>query len=47
MDLILAATKPWTYQLALPVMVMSVLAVLGVFLAYLRKAVAAKYPKQP
>lgn len=40
------AAKPWTYWMALPLTVMSAIAVIGVFLNYLRKAVAPKYPKQ-
>jgi hypothetical protein len=43
---IIAAAKPWTYWLALPLAVGSVFAVLGAVLAYLLKAVAAKYPRQ-
>ena len=43
---LLAAAKPWTYWLALPVLAMSVLGLFGVFFNYLRKAVAVKYPKQ-
>ena len=46
MDVLIIAAKPWTYWLALPLTVMSILALLGVFFGYLRKAVAAKYPKQ-
>lgn len=45
MDLF-AAAKPWTYWLALPITVLSIVALLGVFFAYLRKAVAPKYPRQ-
>lgn len=45
MDL-LSAARPWTYWLALPLVVLSVLALLGVFFGYLRKAIAVKYPKQ-
>jgi hypothetical protein len=41
-----AAAKPWTYWIALPLTLVSVLGVLAVFLGYLRKAVAPKYPKQ-
>ena len=44
--LILAKAAPWTYWLALPLTVVSILAVLSVVLNYLRKAVAVKYPKQ-
>jgi ABC-type uncharacterized transport system permease subunit len=43
---LLAAAKPWTYWLALPLVLVSVLGVLGAVLAYLLKAVAAKYPRQ-
>jgi hypothetical protein len=43
---LLLVAKPWTYWLALPLTVMSILALLMVFFGYLRKAVAAKYPKQ-
>ncbi|MGH9224508.1 MAG: hypothetical protein ACRD2W_12190 [Acidimicrobiales bacterium] len=46
MDLHFAAAAPWTYWLALPLTIVSVLAVLLVFFGYLRKAVATKYPKQ-
>lgn len=45
MDLI-AAAKPWTYWLALPLAVASIVAVLAVVLRYLFKAVAVKYPRQ-
>lgn len=45
MDLI-AAAKPWTYWLALPLAVVSVVAVLAFVLRYLFKAVAVKYPRQ-
>lgn len=40
------AAKPWTYWMALPVLIMGALGVLSVILGYLRKAVAPKYPKQ-
>jgi hypothetical protein len=43
---LIAAAKPWTYWMALPLAVASVLAVLGILVRYLFKAVAAKYPKQ-
>lgn len=43
---LLLAVKPWTYWMALPVLIMGALGVLGVVLGYLRKAVAPKYPKQ-
>jgi hypothetical protein len=45
-SLYLAVAKPWTYWLALPLTVLSVLALLAVFFGYLRKAIAPKYPKQ-
>jgi hypothetical protein len=44
MDLILAA-KPWTYWLAPVLTLVSVLGLIGFFLGYLVKVVAAKYPK--
>ena len=43
---LLAVAKPWTYWLAIPITVISVLGVLALFLRYLLKVVAAKYPKQ-
>ncbi len=46
MDTLLAAAKPWTYWIALPLTVLSVLALLGIFFNYLRKAIAPKYPRQ-
>ncbi len=47
MDILsLAVAKPWTYWLALPITVMSVVALVAVFFGYVRKAVAPKYPKQ-
>jgi hypothetical protein len=45
-SLTLAAAKPWTYWIALPLTALSVLGLLSVFFGYLRKAVAPKYPKQ-
>ncbi|MDQ6928254.1 MAG: hypothetical protein M3159_06270 [Actinomycetota bacterium] len=45
MDL-LAVAKPWTYWLAFPIVAISILGVLSLFLRYLLKVVAAKYPKQ-
>ena len=45
-SLFLATARPWTYWIALPLVVMSALGLLSVFLGYLRKAVAPKYPKQ-
>jgi hypothetical protein len=41
---LLSVTKPWTYWLALPLTLMSVLALLAVLFGYLRKTVGAKYP---
>ncbi|MGI9033693.1 MAG: hypothetical protein ACR2HY_08450 [Acidimicrobiales bacterium] len=46
MDLILAFGKPWTYWLAPVVTLVAVLGVLGVFIRYLVKVTAARYPKQ-
>jgi hypothetical protein len=43
---LLAVAKPWTYWIALPLTVLSVLGLLSVFFGYLRKAIAVKYPKQ-
>ncbi|MDQ4097896.1 MAG: hypothetical protein M3144_08530 [Actinomycetota bacterium] len=45
-SLSLVAAKPWTYWLALPLTVLSVLALLAVLFGYLRKTIAPKYPKQ-
>lgn len=45
-SLLLAAAKPWTYWLALPLTLLAFLGVLGVIIGYLLKAVAAKYPRQ-
>lgn len=45
MELIFAA-KPWTYWAAPLLTLVSILAVLGVFVGYLIKVVAARYPKQ-
>lgn len=42
----LLAAKPWTYWMALPLVVSGALGVLSVFLRYLVKVVAAKYPRQ-
>ena len=42
----LANARPWTYWIAFPVFAMSVLGIGAMFLNYLRKAVAPKYPKQ-
>lgn len=41
----LAAAKPWTYWLALPLVVASLVGLLGAMLAYLVKVVSPKYPK--
>jgi hypothetical protein len=43
---LLAVAKPWTYWIAPVVFLVSVLGVLSLFLRYLLKVVAAKYPKQ-
>ncbi|MFN2505284.1 MAG: hypothetical protein ABR540_13855 [Acidimicrobiales bacterium] len=43
---LIAAARPWTYWMALPLALMAVLGVLGVIVSYLLKAVAAKYPRQ-
>jgi len=43
---VLLVAKPWTYWMALPLTVMSAVALVGIVFNYLRKAVAAKYPKQ-
>ena len=45
MDL-LAAAKPWTYWIAPLLMLGSVLGILAVFLGYLVRVVAARYPRQ-
>jgi hypothetical protein len=45
-DLLLAFGKPWTYWLAPVVTLVAILAVLGVFIRYLVKVTAARYPKQ-
>jgi hypothetical protein len=45
MDLILAA-KPWTYWLAPFLTLLGILGLLAVFVGYLIKVVAARYPKQ-
>ncbi len=39
------AAKPWAYWISPLLAVISVLAILGVVLAYVFKVVAAKYPK--
>jgi hypothetical protein len=43
---LVAAAKPWTYWMALPLTLMAVLGVIGVIVGYLLKAVATKYPRQ-
>jgi hypothetical protein len=43
---LLAVAKPWTYWIAPVVFFISVVGVLSLFLRYLLKVVAAKYPKQ-
>ncbi len=43
---VIAAAKPWTYWMALPLTLMGILGVIGVIIGYLLKAVAAKYPRQ-
>ncbi len=40
------AAVPWTYWLALPLVVAGALGFLGGIVAYLVRAVAAKYPRQ-
>lgn len=45
MDL-LATAKPWTYWIAPVVTLVAVLGVVSLFVRYLLKVVAAKYPKQ-
>lgn len=42
----IAAAKPWTYWLSIPVFVGSVLWLLTWGYLYLRKVVAAKYPAE-
>ena len=39
------AAKPWAYWISPMLVVITVLALLGVILAYVFKVVAAKYPK--
>lgn len=43
---LLADANPWTYWMALPLVVAGVLAVLGVIAAYLVRVIGAKYPRQ-
>jgi hypothetical protein len=43
---LLAQAKPWTYWMALPLVLAGVLGCLAVFVGYLVKVVAAKYPRQ-
>jgi len=45
MDL-LAAAKPWTYWIAPLLMLGAVLGVVAVFIGYLVRVVAARYPRQ-
>jgi len=45
MDL-LAAAKPWTYWIAPVLMLGSILGIISVFIGYLVKVVAARYPRQ-
>jgi hypothetical protein len=45
MDL-LAAAKPWTYWLAPLLMLGAVLGIIAVFIGYLVRVVAARYPRQ-
>jgi uncharacterized membrane protein YphA (DoxX/SURF4 family) len=45
MDL-LAAAKPWTFWLAPLLMLVSVLGIIAVFIGYLVRVVAARYPRQ-
>ncbi len=46
MDLLFSFGKPWTYWMAPGVMLLTVLALVGWFVGYLVKVVAARYPKQ-
>jgi len=43
--LVVATAKPWAYWIAPLLVLVSVLGVLSVFLQYIFKVVAAKYPK--
>lgn len=43
---LIAEAKPWTFWMALPLVLGSALAVLGVIVAYLLRVVAAKHPRQ-
>ena len=45
MDFWILAAKPWAYWISPMLAAISVLAILGVILAYVFKVVAAKYPK--
>jgi hypothetical protein len=45
MDL-LAAAKPWTYWIAPLLMLGAVLGIVAVFIGYLVRVVAARYPRQ-
>jgi hypothetical protein len=44
--LLLAAAKPWVYWAAPLLVLGAVLAVVAIFVGYLIKVVAAKYPRQ-
>ncbi len=46
MDLLFDFGKPWTYWMAPLITLLSILGVLALFVGYLIKVVAAKYPKQ-
>ncbi len=46
MDLLFAFGKPWTYWMAPLITLLSILGVVALFVGYLIKVVAAKYPKQ-
>ena len=45
MYLWILAAKPWAYWISPMLAAISVLAIIGVILAYVFKVVAAKYPK--
>ncbi len=46
MDVLFSFGKPWTYWMAPLITLLSILGVLALFVGYLIKVVAAKYPKQ-
>ncbi len=46
MDLLFSFGKPWTYWMAPLITLLAILSVLALFVGYLIKVVAAKYPKQ-